>query len=301
MIFVVASASLVAGCGNDTDSGSSRSSHDGMGMTHSTATTGAEKSGNGGAGGMAGDGSMPGMDADATGMSKSNAHFTLKLLTPKVSTSDATIRFRILSRHGGRLRDYEPEYTKQLHLIAVRRDFTHYQHLHPTLAADGTWEIATSFTAQGPYRLIADFTPSGGDRTVLATDVMVGDQANYLPEPLLPARATAAVDGYTVTLKPSGVRAGSEGSLAFDVRLEGKPVKLQPYLGSIGHAVVIRTDDFAYLHVHPSDRSGSDKRLTFDLTLPSASRYVAYVQFQTDDQVHTAVFLLDARKGAVTE
>ena len=37
---------------------------------------------------------------------------------------------------------YDVEHEKQLHLIVVRRDLTGFQHVHPTLAADGTWTVA---------------------------------------------------------------------------------------------------------------------------------------------------------------
>ena len=34
---------------------------------------------------------------------------------------------------------FEVEAERRLHLILVRRDLTGYQHLHPAMAADGTW------------------------------------------------------------------------------------------------------------------------------------------------------------------
>ena len=52
-------------------------------------------------------------------------------------------RDRDLLRHRGPGRRtvtaYDVEHEKELHLIVVRRDFTGFQHVHPTLGDDGTW------------------------------------------------------------------------------------------------------------------------------------------------------------------
>ena len=49
------------------------------------------------------------------------------------------LRFRILDDEGRTVRDFDIEHTKRMHLIVARRDLTGFQHLHPTMAADGTW------------------------------------------------------------------------------------------------------------------------------------------------------------------
>ncbi|MCW2924231.1 MAG: hypothetical protein JWM98_1635 [Thermoleophilia bacterium] len=240
---------------------------------------------------------MAGMDMPAAGSAQgtaaSNEHFSLELLTPKVDLAGSSVQFRIVGRHGGVLRDYTPEYTKRLHLVLVRRDFTGYRHLHPTLDADGTWATPVRFGAPGRYRLIADFTPEGGDKTALATDLIVG--SGSAPTIELPASsATDHVDGYTVTLSTEDIRAKHEGSMFVDVEAAGRQVELQPYLGSLGHTVVLRTTDFAYLHVHPFGGPSHADSVRFDVTLPSSGTYVVFTQFQVDGVVHTARFVLDA-------
>ena len=41
---------------------------------------------------------------------------------------------------------------------SIRRDLTGFQHLHPTMAPDGTWSIDLTLAEPGSYRAIADFT-----------------------------------------------------------------------------------------------------------------------------------------------
>ena len=38
-------------------------------------------------------------------------------------------------------------YDKPMHLIVVRRDLSGHQHLHPTMAADGTWQVGLTLPA----------------------------------------------------------------------------------------------------------------------------------------------------------
>lgn len=77
---------------------------------------------------------------------------------------------------------------------------------------------------------------------------------------------------------------------------------LQPFLGAAGHLVALRTGDLAYLHVHPMDdsagRSPSDPQVVFTAEAPTPGRYLLYLDFQVDGQVHTATFALDAAQAA---
>ena len=68
------------------------------------------------------------------------------------------LRFRILGPDGAPLRSgYEIEAQRRLHLIVVRRDLTSYQHLHPSMSADGTWRVPVTVPEAGAYRVFADF------------------------------------------------------------------------------------------------------------------------------------------------
>jgi hypothetical protein len=97
--------------------------------------------------------------------------------------------FRAVDGHGTTVRDFATEHTKRLHLIAVRRDLTGFQHLHPRQDADGAWSTDLALRDAGAYRVFADFRPTGGTATTLASDVLVG--GSFAPR-ALPAPATAS-------------------------------------------------------------------------------------------------------------
>ncbi|HET6506697.1 MAG TPA: hypothetical protein VFG42_07900 [Baekduia sp.] len=231
------------------------------------------------------DGAMAMGDAhdDASVPGLAVAERGLRLVAP--ATLRAGVRedvaFRIADDRGATVRDFDVEHTKKLHLIAVRRDLTGFQHLHPTQAADGSWRVPLTLRDPGAYRLLADFTPRGGQATTLGSDVLVG--GDFAPRALPAPSAHASVDGYDVALAPS---TGREATLRFAISRDGAAVTPEPYLGAAGHLVALREGDLAYLHVHP-DANG---KVAFGARFPSAGRYRLFLQFQHEGRVHTAAF-----------
>ena len=92
---------------------------------------------------------------------------------------------------------------KPLHLIVVRRDLSGFQHLHPTMAPDGTWGIDLTLAEPGIYRMIADFTAIVGGQPgrrprSAATSRSPG---NYAPVALPAPARQATTDGFTVDVR----------------------------------------------------------------------------------------------------
>jgi hypothetical protein len=231
------------------------------------------------------------------GLQISEAGYTLDV-TGSLPAGEATpVSFRILGPDGRPVTAYDTAHDEDLHLIAVRRDLTGYQHVHPDLAADGTWSIPLTLTA-GTWRLFADFDPAGDDPAlVLGADVAVA--GDYTPQRLPEPSATAEVDGYTVTLDGQ-LTPGAESELTLSVARDGQPVTdLQPYLAAYGHLVALRDGDLAYLHVHPAGEPGDGVTapgpdITFFATAPSAGDYRLFLDFQHGDVVRTAEFTVRA-------
>lgn len=190
-----------------------------------------------------------------------------------------TIAFSILDDAGRPIRRFDLAHERRMHLVLVRRDLRGFQHLHPTMGADGTWRITTRLPLAGTYRVFADFTRDGEQRT-LGADLQVGGRV--VPQ-AVPAAATVARSdrGAEVRLHRDGA------NVDFEVRRGGRVVdtELEPYLGAKGHLVSLRVGDLAYLHTHPDG-----DRLAFESEFPSAGRYRLWVQFRLDGVVHTAAF-----------
>ena len=272
--------------------------------THSSAPgdgTGADHNEMNGMGGMDEEEASGATSAEVPGgLQVAEGGYTFELPATGYRAGTQSVSFRILGPDGTAVTDYEESHEKGLHLIAVRRDFADFQHVHPTLdSATGTWSVDVDF-APGTWRLFADFVPAGGEALTLGSDVLVagnpGDQK--LPQPV----KTATVDGYTVTVT-GDLAAGEHSMLDFEVTKDGQPVTdLEPYLGAYGHLVALREGDLAYLHVHPGGEPGDGVTepgpiVEFGAEVPSAGRYQLFLDFKADGVVRTAAFTLDASRS----
>ncbi|MEU9041001.1 MULTISPECIES: hypothetical protein [unclassified Kitasatospora] len=225
------------------------------------------------------------------GLQISERGYTLSVENPFVTAGSPTdLRFRILGADGKPVTAYQQQHDKELHLIVAPRDLSTFQHLHPTLAADGTWSATTAVPAAGEYRVFADFTPAG-DAEGLTLGADLHAAGDLRPAPLPETGRTVTVDGYTVTLG-GDLTPGRSGRLTLNVSKDGTPVTdLQPYLGAYGHLVALRAGDLAYLHVHP-DTTTPGPEIGFTTTAPSSGSYRLFLDFQHQGTVHTAAFTM---------
>ncbi|MFJ4188564.1 hypothetical protein [Kitasatospora sp. NPDC089509] len=234
------------------------------------------------------------------GLQISERGYTLSIDNPFVTAGSPTqLRFRILGADGKPVTAYQQQHEKELHLIVAPRDLSTFQHLHPTLAADGTWSAPTAVPAAGEYRVLADFTPAGAtEGLTLGADLHAA--GDLRPAPLPVTGRTVAVDGYTVTLA-GDLTPGRSSHLTLNVGKDGTPVTdLQPYLGAYGHLVALRAGDLAYLHVHP-DTTTPGPEIGFTTTAPSGGAYRLFLDFQHQGTVHTAAFTVTADGTAAPE
>jgi hypothetical protein len=232
------------------------------------------------------------------GLTVSESGYAFDLAEPALPAGSATpVAFRVLGPDGGPVTEYDVDHDVDLHLIAVRRDLSGFQHVHPELGPDGVWRIPLALDP-GAWRLFADFTPTAlGENLTLGADLAVAGE--YSPAPLPAESMTAEVDGFTVVLTGS-LEPGRESDLTLSISRDGRPVTdLQPYLGAYGHLVVLREGDLAYLHAHPTDGPGGataapGPHVRFATTAPSAGTYRLFLDFQHGSVVRTAAFTVAA-------
>jgi len=224
------------------------------------------------------------------GLAISMAGYTMEVGSKTLGAGrEETFEFRILDRVGRIVRDFDEQHGERMHLIVVRRDLVHYQHLHPSLGADGTWSVPLALPEPGVYRAFADFS-AGGEALTLGADLAVPGTFEFAPLP--DPTGVAHTEDYEVTLEAGIPTAGTEGCLAFRITSSGWEVEqLAPYLGALGHLVALREGDLAFLHVHPTGGVGA--RLTFHAAFPSMGRYRLFLQFAHEGQVRTVSFTVE--------
>ncbi|WP_433124825.1 copper resistance protein CopC [Micromonospora sp. CA-240977] len=231
----------------------------------------------------------------ATGTMVSAGGYTLQPLErsqpPGVRTD---YRFRIVGTDRQPATRFAVVHDKPLHLIVVGRDLSGYQHLHPTMASDGTWSVPLTLARPGGYRVYADFSVTAANGTqlplVLGVDHTV--PGAHAPTALPPAQAQTTAGPYAVSMNGTPT-VGVTAPMHFQVSAgPTTPAQLEPYLGAYGHLVVVREGDLGYVHVHPEPEL-VDGSVKFWLTAPSSGRFRAFFDFQIAGTVHTAEFTIN--------
>jgi hypothetical protein len=180
--------------------------------------------------------------------------------------------------------DYGVSHTKEMHLIVVRDDLQHFQHLHPERDTDGVWRVSFTAPAGGTYWRYADFVDTDEKTYTIQFDKeFLGDLGTY--GIAKNSETVKTVDGYRIELETA--KMGNDVSFTYKITdANSQPVQVEQYLGARGHSVLISpTGDF--IHAHASEE-GEDP--VFTTTLPPDSFYRAFTQFQIKGEVITVDF-----------
>jgi hypothetical protein len=164
-----------------------------------------------------------------------------------------------------------PDHGKLMHLFLVRQGSRDaFAHLHPIRKKDYTFEVALPPLPEGRYDIFCDLTFEGGVSSTATNSILLP------PAPIVETTAPAlerdpddswasnlATNNASAYLLPGGtqiiwqphasLRANQDASLRFSVAdPAGAPLALEPYMGMLCHAAVLRSDGAVFAHLHPS-------------------------------------------------
>ena len=242
------------------------------------------------------------------------ADFDVKIeTTPKIIKAGKPLKLRFSIFHpktGKQIQDFNILHDMPFHLFVVSRDFSAFQHIHPTKQADGSFTIETVLPKPGYYQIYCDLFPAGGMPQVIHKNLITagytgdlfGSQAKIVPD----KNYAKTLDGinFELKLEPGNPVAGQPAILKYQITDANtkKPVTdLQPYLGAWGHTLILSEDATDYLHSHPTemipegvDRSkiSSTGVVNFDTFFPRPGNYRIWSQFQRNNKITTVSFSL---------
>jgi hypothetical protein len=238
--------------------------------------------------------------SSGTGLSATVNGYTLSAVHAPMSGMDMPVTFTI-TKDGKPVTRFDAEQTKLMHFYLIRSDLSAFQHLHPSMASDGTWTVTPTVLNAGTYRVYVQFVPhadaSRGALVLSRQFSVAGPDATKSAAVAAPS-TTTTVDGYTVNLTGTPM-AGKEVPLTITIARDGKPVTdLQPYLDTYAHVTAIHAGDLAFAHLHPSgiaNGSHGGPTLTVNADLAEGGIYRVFIQFQTAGTLHTAAVTVTAR------
>ncbi len=172
----------------------------------------------------------------------------------------------------------EETHEKNMHLIIVSADLENFLHVHPVENDAGDFEAELALS-EGLYFAYVDINPVAMNHTIQPATLDVGEK-NQLPEvDWLSIKKDDTHDkeeqGKKISFTHSEIRAQQPVSLHFDTHGE----KLLPYLGALGHVVVLDSKGEKFLHVHPI----SEDSLEFEAVFPSPGIYKLWIEVRFED------------------
>lgn len=220
-----------------------------------------------------------------TGMDPNAFHLTL---TTEPSTVQAgqqvNVMLQLTDAFGAPVTEFEIVHEKKVHVIIIREDLQKFTHAHPEPGADVVLSSIVSFPEGGTYFFHVDFTPRDGKGVTLMSELRVEGSATQAPplEPFVPGRVQT--DELLADVAVQEMKSVRRISFAL-MGLDATPVSdLEPYLGAMGHLVVVSADGRKYVHAHPVG-GGKPNEVMFDVLFPGSGLYKGWGEFQRAGKV----------------
>lgn len=206
---------------------------------------------------------------------------------PKVSydNGEITIELKDKNNHVPML---EVNHEKNMHLIIVSSDLKEYHHLHPVKKNEGIYKQQINL-ADNAYKVFVDIKPKGLNYSVKPIDLHAG-KANHEHQDnnlSVDTNFTKTINDQTVELKTTSFEVNKEITLEFDV----KNTKPDPYLGALGHVVILDEDGETFIHVHPV----SDDKTVFNTQFSKPGVYKLWAEFKFGNKVNAYPYVIEVK------
>lgn len=209
----------------------------------------------------------------------------------------AVLHLMVHDAAGKMIRRFDTVHEKKAHLIIVREGLDQFAHLHPNVDDEGNFTTEYQFATGGKYYLFLDQQPVGGKQAAVRAEVRVAGDATAAPSlaPNVPGKVTTS--DLVATISVENAAKGTPATIRFQVAdAAGKPVTdLEPYLGAMGHLVVISADGREYAHAHPVATKAPSGEVSFVAHFAKSGLYKGWGQFQRAGSVRTVPFVIEVK------
>jgi hypothetical protein len=224
---------------------------------------------------------------------------------PPEAGSSAKLMLQILDADDTQIREFDVIHEKLVHLIMVREGLDEFAHLHPEVDSSGTLTTDFAFPRPGIYRLFADHQPHGKAQGVAVGNIIVSGDDKPAESEALVANSSPDVAVGDMRVHVTLHAKNDETTVRFQfAEADGTPVTdLQPYLGAMGHLVVISADGSDYVHAHPLSeaRTAPEGIVEFATHFPKPGLYKMWGQFERNHIGYTVPYVVEHGSGTTAE
>lgn len=229
--------------------------------------------------GVSGPGAVPSMQVESAG-------------TP-IAGTETKLTIRLKDGEGRPIDRLDVVHEKKLHFLIMSRDLAFFAHEHPGQKEDGSLALDFTFPGAGEYILFADYTPTGGRGTVSSTRLRVQGRGDMSEPALEKDDLSRAKRSGSYDVKLDLAAHGTESMLTFTITRQGRPVAdLRPYLGALGHLVLVDPAATRLLHSHPMG-AGDPGKVSFHTTFPAPGLYKLWAEFRPGGESLRVDFVIE--------
>ncbi|WP_028777034.1 hypothetical protein [Shimazuella kribbensis] len=184
--------------------------------------------------------------------------------------------------------ELEINHEKRLHLIVVSADLKEYYHLHPIDKGNGIFEQAFKLK-DNAYKVFVDIQPKNIAYHNKAIELEVGQShsVHHIHPLEVDTTFVKSIDNKTVELTIDSLGVHQNTTFRFDSK-NGKP---DPYLGALGHVVILDESAETFIHVHPK----SENETVFETHFMKPGIYKLWGEFKFGEQVHAYPFVIEVK------
>lgn len=216
-------------------------------------------------------------------------------ISPQEVVAGKPTNFTIMvhDNKGNMVKDFEATHEKLVHLIFIDKKMATFSHLHPEVAANGMMTVSHTFATGGDFYVYADVKPRGKETETVRSSLTVKGESSSPASLVSTVPGLVKGDGWTSNVTVNPARVG-ESTVSFEFKnVEDKPlIDLQPYLGAMGHLVVVNTKDGEYAHAHPDVKSTTPGVVRFMVHFAKPGTYKGWGQFKRSGKVFDVPFVI---------
>lgn len=231
-----------------------------------------------------------GHEESSHGHDSGSAHEKASEVNAFVQAKADEIRIFLKDKTGNPVNELEMNHEKLLHFIIVDDHLEKYYHVHPEPTGNGEFRVKNNLP-EGFYKAFIDIKPKNAAYHVTPVPFIVGNPSGLTEthnEELKPDnQLIQTIDGETVKLHLSSTQSNQPVTLTFDL----DKTNLSPYLGAMGHVVILDENAQTYLHVHPAN----DQETIFETEFNQAGIYKIWAEFKQNGKVRAFPFVVEIK------
>jgi len=183
---------------------------------------------------------------------------------------------------------------KYMHLIVVSEDLKQYLHLHPTQMEDGVY-VQEIELDDNNYKAFVDIKPQGLSYAVKPLELNIANGTMQEQEQAHQHRHTLTADGELnkvvngIAVEINDVTFKANENVTLDFKIQNAIP--EPYLGALGHVVILDEGAENFIHVHPI----GDDVTTFSTTFQEPGLYKLWAEFQFNGTVNVYPFIIEVQ------